>query len=252
MFENNFLDKLQSLQEMVTYNNSYEIRINGRDKPIHKDINRNLFEGEFEFRNLPIYCFDDKSYFERVKISNKGRIEIDGKIVEQNLDSKERLIVNIPGKKYNPQKVWELVGLTWRDGRNTMDCYDGMLGRKIIHHLDNNGYNNDYENLLWVTSSEHEMIHIKGIWLQGNYQLIFIGDKFFLTNNNEEILKGKFLLNIQNIIENDKFIKKGNIIFKTIKETLFCYERKYFSNIIITAEKNSIKELIGKWEFKNI
>jgi hypothetical protein len=95
MFEINFLSKLQ---EMVIYNNSHEILIPGRDKPIHKDTNEQLFEGEFEFRNLPYYKNDDEKYFGRVQISNKGRIKIDGKIKEQ-IDKDNLLMVDIPGKK---------------------------------------------------------------------------------------------------------------------------------------------------------
>jgi hypothetical protein len=60
------------------------------------------------------------------------------------------------------------------------------------------------------------MIHIKGTWRQSNLQLVFLGDNFFLTKNNEEIIK-------------DKFTTKGCIKFKTDKNTFFLYERKYFN-----------------------
>ena len=31
--------------------------------------------------------------------------------------------------------------------------------RNIVHHIDNDGYNNKVENLVWVTAKEHAKIH---------------------------------------------------------------------------------------------
>jgi hypothetical protein len=155
----------------------------GETEPIHKN-KKGLLKDEFEFRNLPKYCFDDKSFFGQVEISNKGRIKINREIKEQLLNKNSELIIDIPGKKYNPQKVWTLVALTWRDGKDTKDYYDRKSYRIIVHHLDNNGYNNDYNNLLWVTPSKHTAIHIKGIWKKENEQIIFFENKFKIKTIN--------------------------------------------------------------------
>jgi hypothetical protein len=162
------------------------------------------------------------------------------------------------GKKYNPQKVWTIVALTWRDRENTSDGYkttdhhyNKNSDRTYIHHLDNNGYNNDYKNLLWVTPSEHKMIHIKGIYFQMDYQLKFYGNNFLLLEKDKEIIRGKFCFNIQSILENGNFIDKGDMMFISDKESIFYFEQKELGSFILRENQGKIiyiKELCGKWE----
>ena len=37
------------------------------------------------------------------------------------------------------------------------DEYEG--DGSVIHHIDNNGYDNRPENLIWLTEEEHNQIH---------------------------------------------------------------------------------------------
>jgi hypothetical protein len=189
MFVNLSLEELQNRVQPPPYK---PVFLKGESVPIHLNEKLNLLNGELNFQKFPDYC---KKYWEnkniQMEISNKGRIKIDGKIEKQYLNSKNVLHINIPGVK-DPQRVWTLVALAWRNGNNTADYYDRNTKRTTVHHLDNNGYNNDYNNLLWVTPSEHEMIHIKGIWKHENVFMEFYKNEFIIYNNNIEFYHGTF------------------------------------------------------------
>jgi hypothetical protein len=231
------------LQKMVVYNNHHAITIPGRNSPIHLDKNGSLYENETEFKKFPQEFLNNKNIL--VEISEIGRIKIDGEIKEQYYNNKCGLIINIPGQK-SPEIGHRIVALTWRNGVNTSDKYNSFKGFVYVHHLNNNAYDNNYKNLLWVTPSQHEMIHINGIWTNDKFQLSFLGDNFLLNFDAKEMIKGKFI--IQDIDKNEK-----NIIFKSNKKSILYFERPNFGNIIIKSGLNFVNDidgLTGNWKLK--
>jgi hypothetical protein len=231
---------LIELQEMTRDNYSFEIKNDGRILPLHRDINIEYFEGEYEFK---IFQNNQEEYKNIViRVSNKGRIEINGKIKPQKHDKNKGLIIDI--LESFPEKVHRLVGLTWRDGKNTLDQYDKKY--YIVHHLNGNAYDNDYKNLLWVTCSQHTMIHIKGIWIKNNCQLIIKGNEFIFKNDIGHIINGKFI--IMGSQENTR------ILFMANKKSMLILERPSFYTIILKNNTNFINEindLIGVWNLNN-
>ena len=89
---------------------------------------------------------------EEMYVSNMGRVKfiINGepKIIEQTDDILEGYLrlADYPGFGY----VYRLVAENWI----------GKISPKmIVHHIDNDGYNNRVENLMIVTPEEHAKIH---------------------------------------------------------------------------------------------
>jgi hypothetical protein len=233
---------LVELQEMTKYNNSFEIIDSNIKLPLHKDCDKNYLDGEYEFKNI---LLDQRMYKDHlVKVSNKGRIEIDGDIKPQDHDIKKGLIIKIPGQD-TPEIVHRLVALTWRDGKTTLDKHTNEYC--IVHHLDGNAFNNDYENLLWVTWSQHEMIHIAGNWFKNGCQLIFKGNEFILKNVSGKIINGEY--NIFGDYRTSSWIE-----FYSNKRSTLDFERIYFNQLILKDNVsfiNNINNLIGEWKLGN-
>ncbi|GHT00156.1 hypothetical protein FACS189421_11840 [Bacteroidia bacterium] len=92
--------------------------------------------------------FRDYPPIPQFKVSNKGRIKIDNKIIEQHQEK--------PGYLYATNKekyVYRLVAKTW------LERPAGETKGLEVHHIDNNGFNNTVENLLWVTKKFHVKIY---------------------------------------------------------------------------------------------
>ena len=94
-----------------------------------------------------------------VEVSNYGRIRYKGCILlqEDNINDHPNggwLWLNCPEFKVLHHKyIYQLVADTWL-GRNP-----GTIGNWYIrHHINNNGYDNRPENLIWLTSDEHKLI----------------------------------------------------------------------------------------------
>lgn len=90
-----------------------------------------------------------------LEASNYGRIRYNYQIVKQKdetPDKKGWLIPceNIPGYKYVYQIVCD-IWLGFNPGR------DGNYFHR--HHINNNGYDNRPENLIWVSKEDHREIH---------------------------------------------------------------------------------------------
>jgi hypothetical protein len=93
-----------------------------------------------------------------VLVSNYGRVlSLDkSEIFEQVPDADparyDYLYVRVPGKRLHTELVYRLVAETWclRPDRNLYT---------VVHHISNNGYDNREQNLMWVTKSQHAMIH---------------------------------------------------------------------------------------------
>jgi hypothetical protein len=103
-------------------------------------------------------------------VSDYGRIWVDGKMEFEKNDG-----VYVIRKEYSCEQAHRLVAITWCKGYET---------DKVVHHIDGNGFNNYYKNLLWVKDDEHLKIHIKGKWIKDNYIINFSGNGFDICYNN--------------------------------------------------------------------
>jgi len=92
---------------------------------------------------------------ENLYVSNKGRVKAEYK------DEKEEILGQIDdiegGYLRLPEypgfgNVYRLVADTWLERPTNKD-------KNIVHHIDNDGYNNRTENLIWVDNAEHGKIH---------------------------------------------------------------------------------------------
>lgn len=84
------------------------------------------------------------------EVSNLGRVRIDGKIQEQ-IDNPDGSIGYLVLKNYTSYLVYRLVA-------------DVFLERKegeglVVHHINNDGYNNCEDNLIMLTQTQHGAIH---------------------------------------------------------------------------------------------
>ena len=122
--------------------------------------------------NLPgeIWVRLSQKGWERIFVSNQARIKYlkdDGNFEFLNQDEDPSIsdfgyLVIDPEKKY-PElhklvstgypRVYKLVAMAFL-GKNE---YEG--DGSVIHHIDNNGYDNRPENLIWLTREEHNQIH---------------------------------------------------------------------------------------------
>lgn len=87
-------------------------------------------------------------------VSNRGRVKVEYKDMNEEIlrqtDDIEGGYLRIP-KYPGFGNVYRLVADTWleRPDKN----------KNIVHHIDNDGYNNRTENLIWVDNAEHGKIH---------------------------------------------------------------------------------------------
>lgn len=98
-------------------------------------------------------------YFKKpVEVSNFGRVRYDNEIIQQVDDPSHQnggwLWLECPQYKFlHHQYVYRLVADAWlKSHPNTDDKW-------ARHHINNNGYDNRPENLIWVTAEEHAKIH---------------------------------------------------------------------------------------------
>ena len=93
-----------------------------------------------------------------VLVSNYGRIlsmdesEIYEQFPDENPTQYDYLHVRVPGKRPFTVLVYRLVAETWCP-RPDKNLYTE------VHHISNNGFDNREQNLMWVTKSQHAMIH---------------------------------------------------------------------------------------------
>ena len=125
-----------------------------------------------QVENLPgeIWVRLSQKGWERIFVSNQARVKYlkdDGNLEFLNQDEDPSIsdfgyLVIDPEKKY-PElhklvstgypRVYKLVAMAFL-GKNE---YEG--DGSVIHHIDNNGYDNRPENLIWLTKKEHGQIH---------------------------------------------------------------------------------------------
>ena len=124
-----------------------------------------------QVENLPgeIWVRLSQKGWERIFVSNQARVKYlkdDGDLEFLNQDEDPSIwdfgyLVIDPEKKY-PElhklvstgypRVYKLVAMAFL-GKNE---YEG--DGSVIHHIDNNGYDNRPENLIWLTREEHNQI----------------------------------------------------------------------------------------------
>lgn len=125
-----------------------------------------------QVENLPgeIWVRLSQKGWERIFVSNQARVKYlkddgDFEFLNQDEDPNESdfgYLVIDPEKKYlelhklvsnGYPRVYKLVAMAFL-GKNE---YEG--DGSVIHHIDNNGYDNRPENLIWLTEKEHNQIH---------------------------------------------------------------------------------------------
>ena len=151
--DKDFLNKLKNcLKNKYPYKNLSISNMNGED---WKKI-KWLEDLKKQYTGTDKRCKDYKS-IDNAWVSNKGRVkfEINGKqkIISQNDDIEPGYLrlVGYPGFGY----VYRLVAETWL-------VEEQLPARIIVHHIDNDGYNNNVENLILVTPYQHGIIHANG------------------------------------------------------------------------------------------
>jgi hypothetical protein len=119
-----------------------------------------------------------------VEVSNMGRVKMDNKILlqqpnmEKDYDPYGYLWVDIPKIDDLERRVYRLVAKTWCE-RPDQDIYF------MVHHITDNGMDNQKENLLWVSCEQHRDIHGFACFKNRNK---CNNCKYF--NEREEALKG--------------------------------------------------------------
>ena len=116
--------------------------------PVFTDTEKRLYPGE-EFKEHPEVP---------VEVSNYGRIRYKGDILLQIPDKKKPdpygyLWIKIPDIRRKWHLVYRLVAETEWCVNPNRKLY------KVVHHISNNGTDNQPSNLLWVTKEQHYKIH---------------------------------------------------------------------------------------------
>ena len=109
----------------------------------------------------------------KLKISNLGRIQYDNVILNQveefkndkskthigylQLDKEQATELEI-WSKIKENYIYQLVANIWLD---KPDDFENEIYE--VHHIDNDGYDNAVDNLIWVKKCQHELIHSKNI-----------------------------------------------------------------------------------------
>lgn len=141
---------LEELKSIGQYKFPFDI-LSENNLPYYKDMTPTELNEE-EFRKYPAD--------ENVEVSNLGRVRIGNKILNQVDDIRNHpnggwLCLECPEyKSLHNKYVYHLVADTWL-GANPGNIKDGWYHR---HHINNNGYDNRPENLIWLTKEEHGKI----------------------------------------------------------------------------------------------
>ena len=188
--EENVLEELRVKASLETPDKITEI--NGI--PIYKNIDIKPLEGEI-FKK-----YKDTN----IEVSNIGRIKLEDEILKQYHISKGYLYICLPYSVQNyfpyiPDLVYRLVAQNW------VEKNDEKLN--IVHHINNNGFDNNSKNLMWVNEWQHCLIHselnikIDKLNLNEMEAMIFYYSKINIRENEYSKIK--------NIIEAYKVLTKG-------------------------------------------
>ncbi|QEN06838.1 hypothetical protein EXM22_02080 [Oceanispirochaeta crateris] len=106
-------------------------------------------------------------FFKEYKIDDSQKIFVSnhGKVQDENRKDIEPIYDKICKLLYVKNKIYihQLVASLFSINRNKTLCTQ-------VHHIDNNGYNNSVENLLYVSAEQHACIHT------------FMWDKYYLKD----------------------------------------------------------------------
>ena len=153
------IEQLKDLSSKVTINypfqdvtTPYLTKINGEKEQWKKyDItlilsqyNPNHYIGK-KYHDIEIMYVSDMG---RVKVKYKTNISPNEEILAQS-DDIEGGYLRLP-KFPGFGNVYRLVAETW---------LEEVKDKNIVHHINNNGYDNRVENLIWVNKEEHGLIH---------------------------------------------------------------------------------------------
>lgn len=135
---------LEELKAIPQYKKPFGFPL-GSEIPYYLDTCPNNLHGEI-FKEYP----KDP----RVKVSNYGRVMFEGKVLKQENDLEKHFTKGwLVCPEYSKSLyVYQLVTDTWLPAH--LDTSD----RWARHHINNNGYDNRPENLIWLTWSEHGLI----------------------------------------------------------------------------------------------
>ena len=86
-----------------------------------------------------------------IEVSSFGRVRQYHRILPLQEIEDGYLYARFDG--YEKCKVYRLVAETWCSSPDKPKEFN------VVHHIDNNGYNNTPENLIWVTQEQHCKIH---------------------------------------------------------------------------------------------
>jgi hypothetical protein len=174
MLNEEFKLKLEELQsKLLPYTERKELDIYK-----NTDINKRLpVDERFE------KCKFQSAIGNNIIVTNYGRIWVDGR-----MDFEKNNGVYVFRKNGKVEQIHRLIA-----GNYCPLIYcKNRYWDKAVHHIDGNGFNNQCFNLLWVTYSQHTMIHLKGIWYKENYQLEFKGNKYCLNKGDVKQFDGEF------------------------------------------------------------
>lgn len=119
--------------------------------PIHLVEDEHI-SGEV-FKQGDIYFKNERINGIKVEASNYGRIKIDNQVrLQTSRSSKDYDYLHIPSIEL--PDAHRIIAFIWNNKPTNIGFAD-----LIVHHINNNGYDNRPCNLLWVTYQEHKSIH---------------------------------------------------------------------------------------------
>jgi hypothetical protein len=158
-------------KESIEDDKTYELKDGYQDLSYSFDCRKKEgFEGE-SFLTYPQNKYEDLT----IKVSNFGRIRINGEIAEQvekyvnkkKIQNEKDIKIQVgylqlkySSENENIKKAWDVIKENY--------IYDMVAKIWLwkpddegwrVHHITNNGYDNRVENLIWVKESDHREIH---------------------------------------------------------------------------------------------
>jgi len=173
------INKYKAMLELPNIDFPHYEHLNIDGKIVYQYYEDNLLINEIFLENE----YFKKNYNLKLEISNFGRVKKNGKFIEQWVGKgtiekpntfKHGLFVYI-NSDWKEKPVHRLVKETF-DPIFEMDKNKGKFYQ--VHHLNNNGNDNRFENLLWVTMEDHRRIDS-----EFNKKLLDIAKTINLKNN---------------------------------------------------------------------
>jgi len=203
------------------------IKLNDDIAPVHLNKDNKLL-CKYEEKDFIPFKFNSN-----IKASNIGRIKYKDEFVDQFYLENEGIVFYTPERM---ERVHRIVAISWL-GQN-----EGIY--PFVHHINNNFFDNNENNLLMVTNAQHNMIHIKGTWIIGNNRIKFIDDKFLIERNNEPIINGSF--DFEDIEYNN--LRLILLFSKDVKIELSFKDSNSKKMKIVKCNDNEFTVLNGNWQ----